>query len=144
MSKIKNKSGLAEAQNWRCCFCGTRMIGWMEDEFTFARENGMFFKKYAQNQHIRSRIAQVFRFDWNGNGKKNSCAVGCASCVSGVGSMPIRAYLKVVELQLFAGTHSSLVDFRKPNSITYTPKKPVPVKPKQRQKRPHYAHSEMM
>lgn len=140
---------LGERQNWRCCFCGVRLIArGMQDPIEYARENGLPWNKLGKNPIISRRMANVFRIEGSGN-RESNLAVSCSYCISAKEGMPLVAWLRIVQMQLLAGTHPSHQS-NETRSITFKSK---PIKPwgkiraaqsRRRKKRPMYAHSEMM
>ena len=134
--KLRDKRKVvAEAQNWRCCFCGVRMLDKRENFTQYARQNGI----PARSPAVDCRVATTFRIDGGKSNRWDNLAVGCAYCVSAKGDMPALAWMRVVEMNILAGTHPPLVTHPEPKSITYRPK---PVGDHGR--RPRYAYSEFM
>lgn len=142
--KTKRRHDVCEAQNWRCCFCGVRMIAkGLEDARDHALQNGLKFHQfYEQNTAVRYRVANVFRVE-GGRGVKVDLAAACTYCVSARGSLPVLAWAKLVEMMVLAGEHPCHKSPDAKNSITYRPKA-LKDWGRIRERRPRYAHSELM
>lgn len=135
---------LGERQNWRCCFCGVRMIArTIQDPKDYALQNGIRWTAVGKNQITSRRTSNIFRLEGH-------TAVCCSYCISAKADTPLAAWIRIVEMQVLAGTHPSHQTGQQAVSITYEFKKPKPWgkirarQQRQREKRPKYAHSEMM
>lgn len=142
--KMKARLTIGERQNWRCCFCGVRMIArGLQDPHEYAHQNGYKpLLNKATNPLTRHRTSNVFRIETKGNSQDN-LAAACTWCVSAKADMSLNAWLHNVEMLVLAGTHPCHQSPDYKNSVSFKPRKPrVPKEKKQR--RPQYAHSELM
>lgn len=103
--KRSKRERLAEAQGWRCCYCGVTLLRDVHEQHPML----MRFGRHGLRPKVRRALLVTIDHVWpkalGGNRDWPNIVAACSACNGLKGSLPPSIALGIIEAAIRSGTH---------------------------------------